>query len=292
MDWAAEDTICDFGWEKVTQGTGYSNPFWPAAKTAMAARAAASGFVPGAYLFLEQGNGAAQADRFAAVAGDLAGFGLAVDVEPSGASRPGLADAAACVTRLRQHYPGHPVTGYIPQWYWGGTDTTFCDILWASHYLSAAGSPGWLWQRVPPSWWASYGGRMPEILQFTDKAAVPGVAGLVDCSAFVGTAAQYAALVLPGGVIPPPVPAPQPAPDWQVTMMQRIPVLTQGSPAHDYVKRAQALLGPAGFPVAEDGVFGPATAATVKRVQAAHGLAQDGIIGPLTWQVLITGSVS
>src|SRR5260370_27410963 len=52
--------------------------------------AAATGFVPGAYMFLEQGNATAQANHFAAVAGDLDGFALFADIEPTGSSHPTL----------------------------------------------------------------------------------------------------------------------------------------------------------------------------------------------------------
>src|SRR5260370_6399140 len=120
VDWATVDSITAFGFEKTIQGTGYTNPYWADAKTQMLARAAATGFVPGAYMFLEQGNAAAQANHFAAVAGDLKGFALFVDVEPwpAGHSSPTFADATECVQRLREIYPHHPIGGYIPHSYW------------------------------------------------------------------------------------------------------------------------------------------------------------------------------
>src|SRR5258708_6822510 len=167
VDWATVDASTGFGFEKVSQGRGYVNPNWPLAASAMAARAKAAGCVPGAYLFLEQGNGAAQADWFAQHAGDLAGFALAVDIEPwpGGSSRPSLADGIACVTELRKLYPHHPVGGYIPQWYWDGADTTFCDWLWPSHYLYGTGTPRALYPGVPASWWDGYGGRPARLPQ-------------------------------------------------------------------------------------------------------------------------------
>jgi peptidoglycan hydrolase-like protein with peptidoglycan-binding domain len=38
--------------------------------------------------------------------------------------------------------------------------------------------------------------------------------------------------------------------------------------------------------VGADGVFGPATAAAVRRFQRAHGLVADGVVGPATWAAL------
>ncbi len=89
------------------------------------------------------------------------------------------------------------------------------------------------------------------------------------------------------GTPPPPPPPPS---DWQVTMMRSLPTLKTGSTQHADVRRAQALLGPAGAPVAEDGIFGPNTEAAVKKVQHAHSMTADGIIGQATWTLLVTGA--
>jgi peptidoglycan hydrolase-like protein with peptidoglycan-binding domain len=39
--------------------------------------------------------------------------------------------------------------------------------------------------------------------------------------------------------------------------------------------------------ISADGVFGPQTAAAVKKFQAANGLKADGIVGPQTWAKLV-----
>jgi peptidoglycan hydrolase-like protein with peptidoglycan-binding domain len=92
-------------------------------------------------------------------------------------------------------------------------------------------------------------------------------------------------------------------PAWETAMMNVLPTLQQGAQDHPgqvfFVHRVQALasvigkvnsLRPASG-LAEDGLFGPATAAAVKAVQQFFGIAQDGIVGPQTWSVLVTGSV-
>jgi hypothetical protein len=243
VNWAQVDTTCAGGIEKFTQGLGYVNPYARQAKAAMGVRARASGFVPGGYLFLENGNGAAQADYFADFAGDMAGYGIVVDAEPmaglerltvrypelavaanllgsveevkartgvdvraQATSWPAIATVRACAARLRQRYPGHPLGGYLPRWFWGSQDTTMFDWLWASNYVLGQAPPATLYGHVVAAQWAGYGGTNPALLQFTSSALVPGVAGPVDCSAYRGSGAGLAHLMLPT-VTPPPAPA-------------------------------------------------------------------------------------
>jgi len=91
-------------------------------------------------------------------------------------------------------------------------------------------------------------------------------------------------------------------PAWETAMMNVLPTLQQGArgqPAQVFfVTRVQALVNvigtdisiPAASNLAEDGVFGPATPAAVKAVQQLFGVTRDGIVGPQTWSVLVTGS--
>ncbi|VVB68922.1 Putative peptidoglycan binding domain protein [uncultured archaeon] len=54
------------------------------------------------------------------------------------------------------------------------------------------------------------------------------------------------------------------------------------------VKTLQSTLNSAGANPAlnVDGIFGPKTETAVKAFQKSHGLAQDGIVGPITWKAL------
>lgn len=208
-DWGRVAATCGGGAEKVTEGTGYVNPRWAAARTSMAA-AARHGFIPLAYLFLDaSGAGADQAQHFADVAGDLAGWGVVIDYERAPDGPPTRQQAVDAAARLRHCYPGHRIGAYAPHWYTAGMDLTFADWLWASEYVSGSGDPAALYGRVPASWWAPYGGRSPALLQFTPSASIAGISGPVDCSAFHGSAAQLAGIALPA---PPKAPVPAPAP--------------------------------------------------------------------------------
>src|SRR5258707_13591572 len=114
VDWPTVDSITAFGFEKTTQGTGYTNPYWADAKTQMLARAAATGFVPGANMFLEQGNATAQANHFAAVAGDLDGLPLFPAILPTGSSHPTLPDPTTCLRPLLAPSPHQPAARTLP----------------------------------------------------------------------------------------------------------------------------------------------------------------------------------
>jgi Putative peptidoglycan binding domain/Penicillin-insensitive murein endopeptidase len=53
------------------------------------------------------------------------------------------------------------------------------------------------------------------------------------------------------------------------------------------VQALQYLLQAHGISVSADGVFGSGTAAAVRTFQARSGLAQDGVVGPRTWEALV-----
>jgi hypothetical protein len=128
--------------------------------------------------------------------------------------------------------------------------------------------------------------------QFTDSP--------VDKDAFNGSAAQLEAWI--NGYKKKPTPTPDnppsgnyiPAAD-QEAIMAALPVLQSGSSdknfSHQYVKRVQAICAAIyGHTVPLTGVMDAATVTAVKEVQKAAKVTQDGIVGPATWKIFVTGA--
>jgi hypothetical protein len=95
-----------------------------------------------------------------------------------------------------------------------------------------------------------------------------------------------------------------PVPAWQEAMMNALPTLKQGAadtPGHVYfVSRMQALVRVIGeingltlaACLEVTRTFDAATTAGLKQVQGHFGLTADGVCGPKSWSVLVTGSAS
>ena len=93
-----------------------------------------------------------------------------------------------------------------------------------------------------------------------------------------------------GNHSPAPAPTPEPAepaqPPKEGTVNVTLPQLAAPATGPS-VKAAQQLLKESDPNLAVDGVFGPLTHAAVEAFQAAHELAQDGVIGVHTWGALL-----
>jgi peptidoglycan hydrolase-like protein with peptidoglycan-binding domain len=64
-------------------------------------------------------------------------------------------------------------------------------------------------------------------------------------------------------------------------------VLRQGSTG-DAVKIAQTGLNGKGYPLVADGIFGKGTDSAVRRFQSSRGLVSDGVVGPQTWNAILS----
>jgi Putative peptidoglycan binding domain len=80
-------------------------------------------------------------------------------------------------------------------------------------------------------------------------------------------------------------PTPPTTVNWTETLMRQFPELRQGATG-TFVRTAQFQLGERGHKVAIDGAFGGDTLRALKACQAAARIAQDGVIGPVTWSAL------
>lgn len=96
-------------------------------------------------------------------------------------------------------------------------------------------------------------------------------------------------------------PSPALTPQEMSRIMNALPVLSPGAADKAgevfFVRRMQVLLNGcllwkpvSAAVIPADGFFGPKTEDVLKAVQGAYGLAQDGVCGPATWGVLVTGS--
>lgn len=209
-------------------------------------------------------------------------------------------DVVAAVTRLRQI--GAP-KGTLVAW---DSETSvdapyikavYADLATAGYVLIDYGSQGFVFGNQNPDgyYWGA---------EWTDVPHLAGGDVVTQYVSFSGYDESLAESSLPfwdtrGGPVPDP---PSPVPAWQETMMNTLPTLQQGAidtPGRIYfVTRIQALVEAIGAinslgavcQVVQDGDFGPATTAGVKRIQEFFGITQDGIVGPHTWSCLVTGA--
>jgi peptidoglycan hydrolase-like protein with peptidoglycan-binding domain len=200
-------------------------------------------------------------------------------------------DAAACIHRLHQLRVPHgtsvildletAVDGLF-------VDTFTAELKVAGYLVTKYGSMDFIF-------------RNPETTCGTFVADPTGSPHMVSVGDTVAT--QYAflgtrdlSLVKDNATVPlweinPVQPPPPPGPSWEETMLRKLPTLKLNSPSHNDVQRAQALLGAAGHHLKLDGLFGPLTESAVKLEQGKFGLTVDGIVGPKTWVLLVTGAV-
>ncbi len=190
----------DFVFCKVTEGVGFVDATWPGYRDA----AKAAGLLLAGYHYLRADSDIdAQADSFVRHLGP--GIPAMVDFEANG----GDLDTFWAFVRAVNARGVRVALSYIPRWYWqqvGGGDLSQVPGLIQSSYVSGTGYASELYPGDDASGWAAFGGRTPDLLQFTDQALVAGMS--VDANAFRGTRDQLAALLdgTPGGSMSDPIP--------------------------------------------------------------------------------------
>lgn len=267
VDWGAARGAGTLGMiEKLTEGTGYVNPYWTDNYNA----AGAAGIPRGAYHFADGGNPVAEANHFADVYLSVARWELlpVLDDEYANASPAFLISFRNQFRSRVGHawfrvYSGEYLMTHslnADAWYDAYTS------LWPAQYANALS-----WSHVGIELW-----------QNTSTANVPGVLGHVDESQFQGGWTPAVDLARMG--VPAPVPGPIPIPHPVTGKLPPNTVLRQGNsgPAVALLQRALNTQYPAYSHLVVDGQFGPATAGVVREFQGRAHLAVDGIAGPHT----------
>ena len=78
------------------------------------------------------------------------------------------------------------------------------------------------------------------------------------------------------------------ADDYPSIDVSQFPTIRVGCKDRNSVITLQNLLYVKGYPVEIDGVFGTETLGAVRKYQLDHGLAVDGVVGPITWRWLFS----
>ncbi|MEU7061332.1 GH25 family lysozyme [Streptomyces sp. NPDC046197] len=273
VDWSAVAADgASFAYVKATEGTSYISSRFSQQYDG----AAAVGLIRGAYHFArpDKSSGSAQADYFVDHGGTWQPDGktlpgvLDIEATPGlptcyGVSASATVHWIAAFDREYRHRTGrHPVINTNASW-WSqctGNSSAFAatNLLWTGSWT---GTPYPL-----PSGWSRYA-----IWQTSDSGTFPG-----DQDVFNGTQQDLRNFAANGTYTPP---TPPPAGAW--------PVIQQ-----DYTGRqvatVQYLLNGHGAALSVDGAFASATHDAVVAFQTRNQLTADGIVGPKTWQALIS----
>jgi GH25 family lysozyme M1 (1,4-beta-N-acetylmuramidase) len=257
-----------FAYVKATEGVTYTSGYFGQQYNG----SAGAGLIRGAYHFArpDTSSAAAQADYFVDHGGTWRADGKtlpgALDIEynPKGATCYGMSHSAMVdwITSFSNRYRSRagraPIIYSTTDW-WSQCTGNYAGFgatnpLWIANY---SGTP------LPlPHGWTSH-----TIWQYDDAGTFPG-----DQNTFNGTLGDLRTFAM-GDYTPPPVRA------W--------PLLQQGQTGRQ-VTTVQYLLKAHGATVNVDGDFGPTTRTAVVSFQSSHNLESDGIVGPNTWQALVT----
>jgi hypothetical protein len=172
----------DFVWAKVSEGDSYRDPFWPRTRD----DAQRLGLILAGYHYVKTGDPLAQARLFVDQLGDTS-IPAMLDFEAGSGGIDQFWAVKAAIESL-----GVTVAlSYIPDWYWeqiGKPDLSQVPGLIRSEYVGGSGYASNLYPGNNSPLWGAYGGRTPDILQFTDRALVAGKS--VDANAFRGSPDQ------------------------------------------------------------------------------------------------------
>jgi hypothetical protein len=135
-----------------------------------------------------------------------------VEAYPELVSR-GLVPDWATIRRFHDRWyatsDGRVMAWYIARWFWEGRIGSPSLVglrgpLFNAHYAGGDGTPRAIYAAAKgdqADGWGSYGGRIPDVLQFTSVSNVPGASSNTDCNAYRGSVAALVSL-LTGATVP------------------------------------------------------------------------------------------
>lgn len=262
IDWGqVPSSGISFAWVKTTEGTWYKNPFFDSDSWG----AASVGLPTGGYHFARPTwadfDAERQAQFFVAAGGAGGTLPPVLDLEETGGLDPvTLAGWAVGFLREVERLTGrHDVTAYFGSYFpIAHTPELMAYTWWLPAYPAGyAPDPNPCDLRAPGGDWS--------VWQYTSSSHIAGIFGNVDQSVALP---GWWASVTGGSVAPAPSPTPTQDAAWTVW--------GPGSRGPAVIV-IQGIVG-----VPQDGQYGPATAAAVRRWQHGLGLVPDGIWGPAT----------
>lgn len=190
---------------KVTEGTGYVNP----EARAQIDGALNAGLLVAQYHFLNRENVDAQVSHI--LRNCRKDLPIAIDFEhdPQNGSLPLWGQATEMRDKLKSSFPSVGIYTNEADWKKAGSvSLESWDWVWKAKYAyNEGGFASVVYERAPDWGWNPFGGRTPDVWQFTDKATCAGMS--VDGNAYKGSAAQLKAL---WHCTRPTSPTPRPAP--------------------------------------------------------------------------------
>jgi hypothetical protein len=181
----------DFVWAKVTDGTSFRDTYWPRTRD----WARGIGLILAGYHYVRESDPNGQADLFVDQLGDKS-IPAMLDFEDGG----GGIDNFWSVLHAIEARGVHVALSYIPRWYWeriGRPELSRVPGLIQSSHVDGSGPASVLYPGNTCLRRATYGGRQPDILQFTDRAVI--ARKILDANAFRGTPGQLRTLLTSGG---------------------------------------------------------------------------------------------
>lgn len=179
------DRVVDEGYQflfaKVTEGTSFQDKLWHGTRDWCARRRL---LCVGYHYVKTDGSPAQQAWNFQDNGG---GDKVMFDFE---AGSGNINNYWACVYAFNA-IGIQVVLSYIPKWYWSQIGSP--DISNISGLLISSNYRTYTDEVTSTNGWAAYGGRTPDIWQYTDAQPIAGLS--LDCNAFRGTRDELAGLL-------------------------------------------------------------------------------------------------